>query len=130
MKENLREEGIVELYPPQAKAVQAGILEGENVVLATPTASGKTAVALMAAANHLARGGKVLYLVPLKALASEKIEDCRRLLCRGTGFKAALSTGDYDSSDPWLADYDVIVATNEKADSLLRHNAPWMNDLS
>ena len=130
MKENLREEGIVELYPPQAKAVQAGILEGENVVLATPTASGKTAVALMAAANHLARGGKVLYLVPLKALASEKIEDCRRLLCRRTGFKAALSTGDYDSSDPWLADYDVIVATNEKADSLLRHNAPWMNDLS
>ncbi|HDD43136.1 MAG TPA: DEAD/DEAH box helicase [Nitrososphaeria archaeon] len=130
MKENLKDEGIVELYPPQAKAIQAGVLDGRNVVLATPTASGKTAIALMAASNHLARGGKVLYLVPLRALASEKIEDCRKLLCRRTDFKAAISTGDYDSSDPWLADYDVIVATNEKADSLLRHNAPWMNDLS
>ena len=130
MKENLKEIGIVELYPPQVKAIQAGILEGKNLVLATPTASGKTAVALMAAANHLVRGGKILYLVPLKALASEKLEDCRKLLCAGTGFKAALSTGDYDSSDPWLADYDLIVATNEKADSLLRHNAPWIEDLS
>ena len=130
MKENLKELGIVELYPPQAKAIQAGVLEGENLVLATPTASGKTAVALMAAANHLVRGGKALYLVPLKALASEKLEDCKNLLCRRTGFKAALSTGDYDSSDPWLADYDIIVATNEKADSLLRHNAPWIEDIS
>ncbi len=130
LKKNFRDFGIVELYPPQVKAVQAGVLEGENLVLATPTASGKTAVALMAASIHLVKGGKVLYLVPLRALASEKIEDCRRFLCRGTGFKAAVSTGDYDSSDPWLADYDVIVATNEKADSLLRHRAPWIDDVS
>ncbi len=130
MKENLKNAGIVELYPPQVKAIQAGVLNRENLVLATPTASGKTAVALMAASLHLVMGGKILYLVPLKALASEKIEDCRKFLCRGTDFKAAISTGDYDSSDPWLTDYDIIVATNEKADSLLRHNASWMNDLS
>ncbi|MCF3652810.1 MAG: DEAD/DEAH box helicase [Aigarchaeota archaeon] len=130
LKRNLRDFGVVELYPPQVKALQAGVLAGENIVLATPTASGKTLVALMAASIHLVKGGKVLYLVPLRALASEKFEDCKRLLCRGTGFKAAISTGDYDSSDPWLADYDVIVATNEKADSLLRHRAPWINDVS
>ncbi len=130
MKKNMKEAGIVELYPPQAKAVQAGVLNGENVILATPTASGKTLVALMAASIHLVRGGKILYLVPLRALASEKIEDCKNFLCKGSGFKAAISTGDYDSSDPWLADYDVIVATNEKADSLLRHKAPWIDDLS
>ncbi|HEX4919130.1 MAG TPA: DEAD/DEAH box helicase, partial [Candidatus Bathyarchaeia archaeon] len=35
-----------------------------------------------------------------------------------------------DSSDPWLGRYDVIISTNEKADSLLRHRAPWMNELS
>lgn len=130
VKKNVRELSINELYPPQVKAIQAGILEGENVILATPTASGKTLVSLLAASLHLIRGGKVLYLVPLKALASEKIEDCKRILCRNSGFRAAISTGDYDSSDPWLVDYDVIVATNEKADSLLRHKAPWMEDLS
>jgi len=130
MKRNLREQGVVELYPPQAMAIEAGVLRGENIILATPTASGKTLVALMAASIHLVRGGKILYLVPLRALASEKIVDCRNLLCRGSGFKAAVSTGDYDSSDPWLADYDVIVATNEKADSLLRHKAPWIDDVS
>ena len=130
MKKNLREAGIIELYPPQVKAIQAGVLDGKNIVLATPTASGKTLVALLAASLHLARGGKVLYLVPLRALASEKIEDCRRFLSKGSGFRAAISTGDYDSTDPWLADYDVIVSTNEKADSLLRHRATWMDDLS
>ncbi|MCX8187610.1 MAG: DEAD/DEAH box helicase [Nitrososphaeria archaeon] len=130
VKENVKDLGISELYPPQVSAIKSGILEGENVILATPTASGKTLVALFAASLHLIRGGKVLYLVPLRALASEKIEDCRRILCRNSGFRAAISTGDYDSADPWLADYDVIVATNEKADSLLRHRTPWMNDLS
>ena len=130
VKRNVKELGIRELYPPQVKAIQAGVLKGENIVLATPTASGKTLVALFAASIHLIRGGKVLYLVPLRALASEKIEDCRKILCKNSGFRAAISTGDYDSADPWLANYDVIVATNEKADSLLRHRASWMNDLS
>ena len=130
LKKNLKESGIVELYPPQVKAIQAGVLNGENVVLATPTASGKTLIALFAASIHLIKGGKILYLVPLRALASEKIRECRDLLCRGSEFKAAISTGDYDSTDPWLADYDIVVATNEKADSLLRHKAPWMDDLS
>ena len=130
LKKNILEAGIKELYPPQLKAIQAGILDGRNIVLATPTASGKTLVALMAAALHLVKGGKVLYLVPLRALASEKLQDVKRFLCNGSSFKAAASTGDYDSSDPWLMDYDVIVATNEKADSLLRHNARWIDDLT
>lgn len=130
LKRNLLELGIRELYPPQEEAVEAGALHGENLVLATPTASGKTLVALMAAALHLQTGGKVLYLVPLRALASEKLADIQEILCKGSGFKAAASTGDYDSSDPWLANYDIIVATNEKADSLLRHGAPWISDIT
>ncbi|MEM4704462.1 MAG: helicase-related protein, partial [Candidatus Bathyarchaeia archaeon] len=41
-----------------------------------------------------------------------------------------ISTGDFDSADPWLERYDVIVTTNEKADSLLRHRAKWMDEIS
>ncbi len=41
-----------------------------------------------------------------------------------------ISTGDFDSSDSWLERYDVIITTNEKADSLLRHRAKWMDEIS
>ena len=43
--DHLREAGIVELYPPQAEAVEAGVTDGESLVAAVPTASGKTLVA-------------------------------------------------------------------------------------
>lgn len=127
---NLNRKKVTKLYPPQRDAIKAGILEGENIILSTPTASGKTLAALLAAATHLSRGGKVLYLVPLRALASEKIVEINEILCSGSGFKAAISTGDYDSSDPWLQAFDVVVSTNEKADSLLRHGAQWIKDIS
>ena len=41
-----------------------------------------------------------------------------------------ISTGDFDTADKWLERYDIIVTTNEKADSLLRHRAKWMDDIS
>jgi len=40
--------GIEELYPPQADAVEKGLLQGENLLAAIPTASGKTLLAEMA----------------------------------------------------------------------------------
>ncbi len=70
----LREDGIEELYPPQAEAAVPA-LQGKNLVLAIPTASGKSLVAYMAMLKAVLRGGKALYIVPLKALASEKFED-------------------------------------------------------
>ena len=99
------------------------------MVLAVPTASGKTLVAELAMTkNVLEKSGKALYLVPLRALASEKYEEFKKYEI--AGIKVAISTGDYDSSDPWLANYDIIVVTNEKADSLLRHRASWIEDIS
>jgi len=119
----------VKLYPPQAEAIRAGVLEGRNLVLAIPTAAGKTLVAELAMTKHiLEKGGKALYLVPLRALASEKYEEFKKY--EEAGIKVAMSTGDYDSSDPWLANYDIIVVTNEKADSLLRHRAHWIEEIS
>lgn len=121
--------GIQELYPPQEEAVRAGVLDGKNLVLSVPTASGKTLVAELCAIKHiLERNGKVLYLVPLKALASEKYEEFKTL--EELGIKVALSTGDYDTVDPSLASYDLIIATNEKADSIIRHRPQWIEKLS
>jgi helicase len=134
-KQVLTNLGITELYPPQQEAVYAGALEGKNLVLASPTASGKTLVAELCALKHvLERDGKVLYLSPLRALAREKFEEFQKYTdirkANGRRVSVGLSTGDYDSSDPWMGKYDIIVTTNEKADSLLRHRAKWVGDVS
>ncbi len=127
--ERLRERGIVSLNPVQEEAVEKGLLEGVNMVVASPTASGKTLIAILAAAANLfTRSGKVLYLAPLRALVQEKFEEFQEFF--GGMFKVALSTGDYDSKDSWLEDYDIIVTTVEKADSLFRHGANWMREAS
>jgi len=120
--------GIKELYPPQAEAVKKGFLDGKSLLAAIPTASGKTLLAEMAMLKSIAAGGKALYIVPLRALASEKFERFRQF--EGLGVKAGISTGDYDSKDEWLKDRDIIVATSEKTDSLLRNGAPWLSSLT
>ena len=127
--------GITELYPPQKEAILVGALDGKNLVLASPTASGKTLVAELCALKHvLDRDGKVLYLSPLRALASEKFEEFQKYTSiqkdNARRISVGLSTGDYDSSDPWMGKHDIIITTNEKADSLLRHRAKWVGDVS
>jgi len=134
-KQLLVDQGIRELFPPQEEAVKAGAVDGKNLLLTTPTASGKTLVAELCAVKHiLERGGKVLYLCPLRALASEKYAEFKKYESlskpNGAKIRVGITTGDYDSGDPWLARFDVIIATNEKCDSLLRHRAQWMDDLT
>ncbi len=135
LKELIIQNGITELYPPQEEAIKAGALDYKNLVLASPTASGKTLVAELCCLKHvLEKNGKAIYLAPLRALASEKFEDFKRFSkikkANGQPVNIGISTGDFDSSDPWLGKYDVIITTNEKADSLLRHRAKWMDEIS
>jgi len=134
-KQVVIDSGVSELYPPQEEAVKAGALEGKNLVLASPTASGKTLVAELCALKHiLEKNGKVLYLTPLRALASEKYEDFKKYSTikkpSGRRISVGISTGDYDSNAPWLERHDIIITTNEKADSLLRHRTKWMDEIS
>ena len=135
LKEVTLRSGIAELYPPQEEAIRAGVLEGKNLVLASPTASGKTLIAELCGLKHvLEKNGKVVYLTPLRALANEKFDEFKKYAsirkADGKRVSIGISTGDFDSSDPWLERYDVIITTNEKADSLLRHRAKWMDEIS
>ena len=125
--EILKGQGIEELYPPQTDAIGPALL-GENLVLAIPTASGKSLVAYLAILASVLRGGKALYIVPLRALAAEKYEDLKEF--EQLGMKVGVSVGDYDSVDPTLEKFDVIVATSERADSLLRHRTNWLQQLT
>ncbi len=135
VKDLIIERGIEELYPPQMDAIKAGVLKGKNLVLASPTASGKTLIAELCAMKHIIEeGGQVLYLTPLRALTWEKYEEFQLYsnLTKSNGEKirVGVSSGDMDSSSPWLQAYDIVICTNEKCDSLLRHKSPWMNGLS
>lgn len=125
--EALMEAGYVNLHPPQAEAIPIA-LQGYNLVVAIPTASGKSLIGYVPALDMMVRKGKkVLYIVPLKALASEKKDDFEKF--SKLGIKAHLSTGDLDSDDKNLQDADIIVATSEKADSMIRHGSTWMEQV-
>ena len=120
--------GISELYPPQEQAVKAGLLEGRSLVVASPTASGKTLLALLAAYRKAKeQRRKVVYLAPLRALASEKYAEFSELT--RFGIHTSISTGDYDSSGELLGRSDVIVLTNERFDSVMRHRVSWLNSV-
>src|SRR5438445_12322730 len=104
--EILKSQGIRDLSPPQAEAIGPALL-GENLVLAIPTASGKSLVAYLAILASVQRGGKALYIVPLRALAAEKYEDLKEF--ESLGVKVGISVGDYESADPTLEEFDVMV---------------------
>jgi helicase len=120
--------GITELYPPQAEAVKKGLLNGKNLLAAIPTASGKTLLAELAMLKSVFCRGKALYIVPLRALASEKFTRFKEF--SEFGVKVGISTGDYDLKDEKLGINDIIVATSEKVDSLLRNETSWMQEIS
>ncbi|MFB6268632.1 MAG: ATP-dependent DNA helicase [Halobacterium sp.] len=126
--EHLQSEGIEELYPPQAAAVEAGVADGESLVASVPTASGKTLIAELAMLSAVERGGKALYIVPLRALAGEKASEFEQF--EQFGLSVGVSTGNYEDDGSRLADNDVIVATSEKVDSLVRNGAGWIDDLA
>ncbi|MHA2357825.1 MAG: DEAD/DEAH box helicase, partial [Candidatus Heimdallarchaeaceae archaeon] len=129
VKDKFKEEGIVTLYPPQIEAVKKGLFKNNNLVAAIPTASGKTLIALLACIKNAEETGlKTLYLSPLRALAYEKYLEFRTYLDL-LGKRTILLTGDYDTEDVNARYADVIIATNEKIDSAIRHQAKWVNQI-
>ena len=78
------------LYPAQEEAILE-LLDGKNVILNTPTGSGKSMVALALHFNSIAHGRKSVYTCPIKALVNEKW----MALCKEFGAEnVGLSTGD------------------------------------
>ena len=131
--EFLQKNGYVNLYPPQEKTVKAGLLEGKSILVSAPTASGKTLIAILAIIRHLSeKRGKIVYLSPLKALASEKFNEFKKLgsvdICKN--LKIQISTGDFDASEKNLGQNDILVLTNEKMDSIIRQGAEWIDQIS
>ena len=129
VKEVLKKRGIKALNPAQAAALENGLLEGKNMLITSPTASGKTLIAEIGMVNHLlSHGGKAVYVTPLRALTSEKAREFK--VWEDIGLRVGQTSGDYDTDDAYLEDFDIIVTTYEKLDSLWRHRAKWLNEVS
>ena len=122
--------GISQLFPPQARALPNS-LDGRNLMLAIPTASGKSLVAHITMAHRLSndlKGMRGVYIVPLKALASEKFRELSEI-CKSVDLRVGLAIGDRSSENNFVEDSDVLVCTSEKLDSMLRSNPSLMDDI-
>eukprot|EP00897_Mesotaenium_endlicherianum_P009196 jgi/Mesen1/8304/ME000455S07464 len=89
----------------QRLAVEA-VLKGSSVVVCAPTSSGKTLIAEAAAAAMMARGRRLIYTTPLKALSNQKLREFRAIFGEGN---VGLLTGDAAVN----RDAPIVVMTTE-----------------
>ena len=128
----LKSQGFEKLYPPQADSVRSGLLNGRNILVSASTASGKTLIAMLAMIGYLSENsGKVIYLSPLRALATEKFLEFKKLekVTLGNKVKVSISTGDYEHIEKNLEKSNVLILTNEKMDAIIRHGPEWIEEI-
>lgn len=129
--EVLRENNYSEIWDDQWECIQKCLVDRKNVFIGLPTGSGKTFPALLSVIDTvLKKRGKAIYIVPLRALARQKYEQFNRILAP-LGISVGITTGDYAKCEYTnIGRKDVIIATIEKVDSLIRHNEEWLYDVS
>ncbi|RMJ28999.1 helicase [Aspergillus sp. HF37] len=93
-----------------------------NVLLGSPTGSGKTIAAELAMwwAFREKPGSKVVYIAPMKALVRERVQDWKRRLTTPMGLKLVELTGDNTPDTRTIRDADIIITTPEKWDGISR----------
>lgn len=105
----------------QSKALPCLLHSDGNVVVAAPTASGKTVLAELAMVRELSktRAGKILYLAPLRALTNEKEDEWQRLF-GPMGFEVYVVSGERELDPAKARSAHIIISTPEKWDSASR----------
>ncbi|UCE10428.1 MAG: DEAD/DEAH box helicase [Candidatus Thorarchaeota archaeon] len=112
----------------QIDAIEAGLLDGESILVCSPTGSGKTLVGEMGLLRAVLDGKRGLFVVPLRALASQ-VADVLQERYEKLNISVGQSTGDYHKDGSELEQLDIIVTTYERADSLLRHRAQILSEI-
>lgn len=125
----LRERGISRLYSHQRQAWDAS-RAGRNIVVATPTASGKSlCYTLPVVSAVLQERAKALYLFPTKALAQDQVADLLELNHAGSlGLRAATFDGDTpgDARRAIRGSADIVVSNPDMLhQAILPHHTKW-----
>jgi DEAD/DEAH box helicase domain-containing protein len=125
----LRSRGVRSLYSHQTEAWRAA-REGRHIVVATPTASGKSlCYTLPVVAAAMQAGAKALYLFPTKALAQDQVAELLELNAAGNlGLKAATFDGDTpgDARQAIRLNGDIVVSNPDMLhQAILPHHTKW-----
>ncbi|KAG9255856.1 Sec63 Brl domain-containing protein [Emericellopsis atlantica] len=126
----LRNPGLEEIYgqrfqyfnPMQTQIFHTLYNTPANVLLGSPTGSGKTVAAELAMwwAFRERPKSKVVYIAPMKALVRERVKDWGVRLARPLGLKLVELTGDNTPDTRTIKDADIIITTPEKWDGISR----------
>ncbi|KAK4936938.1 putative steryl acetyl hydrolase mug81 [Elasticomyces elasticus] len=126
----LKNPALEELYgqrfpffnPMQTQIFHTLYHTSNNVLLGSPTGSGKTVAAELAMwwAFREHPGSKVVYIAPMKALVRERVQDWRKRLVGPMGLKLVELTGDNTPDTRTIRDADIIITTPEKWDGISR----------
>jgi DEAD/DEAH box helicase domain-containing protein len=126
----IRSRGIERLYSHQAEAIEA-IRAGEDVVVVTPTASGKTLCYALPTLQAIADdpGARALFLFPTKALGQDQVAEIGAL-ASAAGIEVAANTYDGDTPAPIrsaIRKAGRIVVTNPDMlnSAILPHHTKW-----
>ncbi|HVQ32821.1 MAG TPA: DEAD/DEAH box helicase, partial [Lysobacter sp.] len=125
----LRARGVSQLYAHQREAWDAA-QRGEHLVVATPTASGKSlCYTLPVVAAAMTRQAKALYLFPTKALAQDQVAELIELNRAGDlGLRAATFDGDTpgDQRQAIRLNGDIVVSNPDMLhQGILPHHTKW-----
>ncbi len=115
------------LLPVQSLALQNGLLKGDNLLVVSATASGKTLIGEIAGVPNAMKGKKFIFLTPLVALANQKYRDFKKKYGK-LGLKVAIKVGmsrikakeELTLPDDDVKNADIVVGTYEGLDFLLR----------
>ena len=126
LKEILKGHGK-HLLPVQALTLDKGLLEGENLLVVSATASGKTLIGELAGVPGAMNGEKFIFLTPLVALANQKYKDFKKKY-KKLGLKVSIRVGmsrinakeELSIHDERVNDAEIVVGTYEGLDFLLR----------
>ncbi|KAI1210026.1 Sec63-domain-containing protein [Annulohypoxylon truncatum] len=126
----LKNPGLEEIYakrfqffnPMQTQIFHTLYHTPANVLLGSPTGSGKTVAAELAMwwAFRERPGSKVVYIAPMKALVRERVKDWGARLSGPLGLKLVELTGDNTPDTRTIKDADIIITTPEKWDGISR----------
>ncbi len=127
----LRKRGINQLYSHQASAFNR-IIEKENIVVVTPTASGKTLCYNLPVLNEILKDPEIraLYIFPTKALSQDQMKELHELISLlGEDIKTYTYDGDTPANARKLirsAGHIVVTNPDMLHTGVLPHHTKWV----
>ena len=126
-----RSRAEIELWPSQLAAAALAIDSSSNMVISLPTSAGKTRIAELCILKCVAKGKRVVFVTPLRALSAQTEIVLQRTFAPLGKTVTSLygSIGASDADKNVLKNRDIIVATPEKLDFALRNDPSLLDDV-